>query len=320
MSQPRKHHYLPQFYIRFFSENGKQVFQIEKASARCYLCSIKDAAAIRDYHKIDHQDAEDPHILEKRLSKIEDDFAKALEEVITSGIRTKHVYARLIEFVSLMRVRVPPFKLFAEETLKKFVSSTGKIMERKAMLPSLPGGVADDLFENGSIIVEISNWKCMELMFEHAFDQSTLRLLASMTPSILRTPKNSTLITCDQPASVFQPDANSSNSFMIGLAHPKTEITLPLSHNVLLMLTWNKEAPSERIMTEDDVQEFNRRTIVMANSLVFSSKRSLNLENIVKKYNKYNAGFALEELDSGEEIYIICKYSPVMDIDRYKKV
>src|SRR6058998_3328586 len=105
MSEPRKHHYLPQFYLRGFSANGKSILQIEKQTLRKYMCSIGDAAAIRDYHELDDPSYEDTNALEKSLAAIESKLATAVSRAIAVGIATADIHAKLVEFVSLMRVR-----------------------------------------------------------------------------------------------------------------------------------------------------------------------------------------------------------------------
>jgi hypothetical protein len=206
----------PAFYLRGFSGNGKQIFRIEKAKARGCLCSINDAAAIRDYHELDYENAEDPHALEKRLADIEGQLAAALAQIIGSGIKSDVAHARLVEFVSLMRVRVPAFKQYIEETLRQLVRSTGKIMECKGKLPPTPKGL-ENIFTRDGVSISISNWKCLEFMFGLASDQEILRLFASMTPSVLHAPEGTALSTCDQPVAVFHPDADPSTPYGTGL-------------------------------------------------------------------------------------------------------
>lgn len=125
MSVPRKHHYVQQFYLRGFSEDGKSICQIEKPGGRAYTCSISDAAATRDYHEIDQPGSKDPHIVEKRLADIETQLSLVLASIIRSGITTSEVRVKLMEFVSLTRFRMPAFKAFVEEFHRQVAGSTG---------------------------------------------------------------------------------------------------------------------------------------------------------------------------------------------------
>ena len=273
MAQPRKHHYLPQFYLRGFSPNGRSIFQIEKTPSRGYLCSIRDAAAIRDYHELDYSDAEDPHVIEKRLAEIEGQFSRTLTDVVQSGITSTEVHVGLIEFVALMKFRVPAFKTYIEESLRQSVRSVGMIMERKGALPPIPKGF-EGMLRMDRAKISISNWKCLEFMFELATDPRLLRLLLAMRPSILRAKDRESLLTCDQPVALFHPEASARDPYGTGLADPRTELSLPLTSQVLLRLTWDKRSREDRALTAAEVREFNRRTVVMAHGLVFAPNAS----------------------------------------------
>src|SRR5712691_12515681 len=105
MPEPRKHHYLSQFYLRGFSVNGRSICQIEKRGGRAYVSSIRDTAATRDYHELDYPGADDPNVVEKRLAQIETTLAEGLRRAIESGIATPETHTKIIELVTLLRVR-----------------------------------------------------------------------------------------------------------------------------------------------------------------------------------------------------------------------
>ena len=73
MSEPRKHHDVPRFYLARFATRKQQIYQIEKLpTPRVYPISIRDAAAVRDYHRLDWDGVPDPQGLERVLAKVED--------------------------------------------------------------------------------------------------------------------------------------------------------------------------------------------------------------------------------------------------------
>ncbi|HUV66799.1 MAG TPA: DUF4238 domain-containing protein [Sedimentisphaerales bacterium] len=316
MAQSRKHHYLPQFYLRGFSNNGKSIFQIEKRGGRGYHCPIRDAAEIRDYHKLDYDGAKDPYAVENQLAKVEGQLAEALTHVIESGIDTDVAHARLVEFVSLMRLRVPAFKQFVEKFFGQVVLSSGKILEHKGKLPPAPKGL-ENIFARDGVSISILNWICLHFMFKQAFDQNTLKLLASMTPSILRVPEGTSLLTCDQPVALFHPDANPTDPYGVGFAHRAIQVSIPLCRGALLLLTWDKTAARERMLTSPEVDEFNRRTVVMADTFVFAPEESELLVATVVRYSHCWAGFNLQVLDGGDSAFHLSRFRPVMTADRY---
>jgi len=145
MSQPKKHHYLPQFYLRGFSQDGRSLCQIEKHTARGFVGSIKDLAAVRDYHKLDYESVKNSYELEKKLSEVEDALANVLRTVLRDGIKTATSHAGIVELVSLLRFRVPAIKMAVEESCRQIVRTTGLILERAGELPKPPKGLEDAL-------------------------------------------------------------------------------------------------------------------------------------------------------------------------------
>jgi hypothetical protein len=316
VSTPRKHHYLPQFYLRGFSANGRSVFQVEKRGGRGYVSSIRDTVAIRDYHELDTVDAEDPTVIEKRLAQVEAPLAEALARAVRCGVTTPETHNLLIQLVALLRVRVPAFKAGIEAFLQNAVRSVGLMMERKGELPPPPKGF-EDILRIDNLSITISNWKLLEFMFKIAADRRLFDMLAAMKPHVLRAPEGTFFLTCDQPVAIFHPTASPTDAYGIGLADTDTELSVPLSSGVLLLLSWETKSASDRAATADEMIEFNRRTAVMADSLVFASEPSQLAVETTRRYSHCLAGMALDFLDAGNEAVHLARFRPVMRPDRY---
>ncbi len=316
MSEPRKHHYLPQFYLRVFSANGRSIYQIEKHGGRAYVSAIRDTAAIRDYHELDSPGFEDPNAVEKRLAQVEAQLAEGLAHVLQDGIATPETHARLIQLVALLRVRVPAFKAHIDASMRNVVRSVELMMERKGQLPPAPKGF-EDVLRMEDLEITISNWKCLEFMFKIAADPHLFNLLAAMRPTVLRAPPGALFLTCDQPVAVFHPTASPTDAYGVGLTDPATEVSVPLSCRVLLFLSWTTEPAADRDATMDEVVEFNRRTVIMADSLVFASEPSQWPVETVARYSHCSAGMALDLLDAGDELFHLARFRPVMRQDCY---
>jgi hypothetical protein len=316
MSEPKKHHYLPQFYLRGFSANGRSIYQIEKRGNKAYLCSVRDAAAIRDYHDLDSPDFKDRQAIEKGIAQAESQLSCTLATVIKSGIVNSEVHANLIRFVSLMRCRVPAFKMFIEESLRHDVRSLTRIMERKNMLPAPPKGL-EEVLRADNLLISISNWKCLEFMFRVAAAPKILEMLAAMTPSILKAPDGSFFLTCDQPVAIYHPLATPTDVYGVGIADQLTEISLPLSTQKLLRLSWNSNDTDRRTLTSAEAEEFNRRTIVMADSLAFAPEQSESSVKMVRRYSRCSTSSDFQILEAESETIQVARFRPVMAADRY---
>ena len=319
MSAPRKHHYLPRFYLRGFSSNSRSLIQIDKASGRASPCSINDVASIRDYHRLDTEDVEDPFELERRLSSIEGELANALQRVLENGISDLATRARLVELVSMLRVRIPAMKSTIEESLRQVVRRTGLIMERSGKLPPPPPGLEHAL-RMDKLNIKISNWICLQHMFQLAADENILRLLLSMRPSLVHAPETCFFLTCDQPVAVFSPSANLSRTESVALTEPDTQISLPLSRNTLLLLDWLDERPATTIATAAKVEELNRRTVIMATDYVFApDSNEAEARTLVARYGRFSAGMQPPQtLDTGRSALHLLFFLPVVSRERYE--
>lgn len=319
MSTPRKHHYLPRFYLRGFSSNSRSLIQIEKASGSARPCSVNDAASIRDYHRLDAKDVEDPYEFERRLSSIEGALAAAVKRVLENGISDLTTHARLVELVSMLRVRIPAMKSTIEKSLRQVVRSTGLIMERSGKLPAPPPGLEDAL-RMDNLNIKISNWVCLQYMFSLAADKDILRLLLSMRPSLVHSPENCFFITCDQPVAVFSPLAKLTRTEGVALTEPDVQISLPLSRSTLLLLDWRNEEPASTVATAVEAEEFNRRTVIMATNYVFAPvSYEVEARAFVARYGQLSAGMQPPQtLDAGRSVLHLLHFLPVISRERYK--
>lgn len=311
MAPPRKHHYLPQFYLRGFSANGRSVYQIEKNGSRGFLCSISDAAAVRDYHVIDDSDVSDVQQVEKALGELEGHIAPVLGEIQCFGLPSPDKRALLIQFISLMRWRVPAAKGFFCGHLAFVVKESGKLLEKQGMLPPPPKGY-EDILRMENLTVEISNAQPLRHMLGLATDPVMLKLLGAMRLSLLRAPFGSSFLTSDQPVALYFPDARLPPRQGIGIADPRIEVSFPLSCRLLARLDWNRGLPEVREIGSEDVAEFNRRTIVMASRLVFSSQESQATRDLVAQFAHCSAGGEFETISSDQGAMFLSAFRPVL--------
>ena len=318
MNTPRKHHYLPKFYLKEFSSNDRNLMQIDKATGHTVICAINDLATIRDYHRLDADDFDDPYELERYLSSVEGELAKATRRVLEHGVEDLTTHARLVELVSMLRMRVPAMKAMIEETLRHVVRSSGLIMERSEKLPPPPPGF-EDVLRMDKLDIEISNWICLKHMFMLAADDKILRLLLSMTPTVIRAPEGEFFLTGDQPVAVYSPSAKLARSEGVALTESDVEISLPLSRDTLLRLDWKPANPESVYAKPEEVAEFNRRTVIMASSYVFAPHiNAVGASEIAQRYQQFSAGMQpLQTMDAGLSVFHKQFFRPVVSRDQY---
>ncbi len=319
MNQPRKHHYLPKFYLRRFSSDGEQLTQIEKSTGKNYVCSLNDVASIKDFYRIETGGKEDDFILESYLSNVESKLATALRDAIEGGVCSRAIHESLVVLVSLFRLRVPSLVSQIEEFIRQVSRSTAILLHRTHQIPSFsPTRMAD--FEEDKVPIKVLRTFPLGIMIELASDKDILNVLLGMRPVIIDAPDNCSFFTCDQPVAFYNPSATFNQARGAAIEDPGTEITLPLSSKNLLKLEWSEYDPDRIIASPEEVDEYNRRSVIMASSYIFTRSESVTKTcRIVKRYRQFSAGMQPPQLaDFGRTFFTRQFFRPVLTQSQYE--
>lgn len=308
-SAPRKHHFLPQFYLRGFSVDRRGVFQVEKSSGSHYGCQIKDIAAIRDYHELDGADTDDPYLFGKKLAEVEGQQAEHLQSVLAEGIALERDRLNLLELMAIMRMRVPAVKEHVDRSYGSTVRATALALQRSGRLPKPPEGLEEKLrVEN--LDIKVLNWKCLDVMFRMGLSEKILQILARMRATLYRAPFGSRFVTSDQPVALYHPTLWKS-AYGAGPGTLGVEVSFPLSSRVLVMLDHVARRHSERVATCAEVEEFNRRTVVMAREYIYTGEAPQSVADLAQKSSGIFAGFRHDDFDAGKDFLQIQRFIPV---------
>ncbi len=320
MSTPRKHHYLPQFYLEGFKvepQKGKKphIWQIEKDGDQAfYSPAIEDTGCIRDYHTLDFTDEEPDHkAVEAQLSKLESEQA-----ILVRAIReTKRIEAPQVEplsaFISLMRYRVPSFADHVEKSLRSVVLDTFKIMYQAGKFVAPPPEL-QELFDSKCIDealqVSISNWKILSHMFKVGLRPESVGLLAGYNYHVYSAEGTSLFVTSDNPVALYHPNYDKIRPNGVGLAIKGVEVTFPLTSDTLIRAGHDLK-PGASIASAEEVEEFNRRTITMSERYVFASAVSTKLKRRIGALKSVRAGFVFDNLFHGDGSLHVSRFIPV---------
>lgn len=320
MSTPRKHHYLPQFYLEGFKilpQKGKNshIWQIEKrGDLKHYSPSIENTGCIRDYHSLDHNENEPDHkTIESLLSNIEGKQASLVYSIIDSKNIDASQIRKLAEFISLLRYRVPAFASHIETSHRKIVLDTFKIMYQAGNFGNPPEEL-QKMFESKGIDdtlnIKISNWKIVQQMLEIGLSSESTDLLTHLNYQIYYTEEPDSFITSDNPVALYHPNYDEIKPYGVGLAIKGVEVTLPLSSNILIAAGLHLE-PGLYLADHTQVIEFNRRTIIMGENYVFSNEISDELKTHIESQQNIFAGFTFDNLYHGNGSVHISRFIPV---------
>lgn len=293
MSTPRKHHFLPQFYLRGFSVDRRGIYQVRSADGAFHGCAIKDVGALRDFHELDGDDHDDPAAFERALAQVEAQQSSIVQQALCVGGEGDIYHGGLVDFVAVMRMRVPAIKAHVEESLKSEIRARFILMEKHGLLPERPAPLKDvklDAFK-----FTVMNWKCLDLMFRMGASEKNVALLKNMRMTLFRAPFGERFVTSDQPVAVYHP----SESEGVGTRTPGAEVTLPLSSRALLRLDNVPGEHATTIARSADVAEFNRRTMAMAQSFIYCGESPERVAAAIPPRNGRSPGFHFKSVYDG---------------------
>lgn len=109
--QPRKHHYVPRFFLGGFTDDGTAegiLNVVDTVRRRKWTSKPCDAAHRRDFYAIDGGQGADPMTIEKKLGLLEDRWSAVLRNVIEQQqLPSDDPFGDLMMFIAVMAVRVP---------------------------------------------------------------------------------------------------------------------------------------------------------------------------------------------------------------------
>ena len=319
MSTPRKHHYLPQFYLEGFKilpQKGMKphIWQIEKTgSQRHYNSAITDTGCIRDYHSLDHKQETDHKTIESLLSTVESKQAELVQLIVDAKDIKPSQIGELAEFISLMRYRIPAFASYIETSHRKIVLDTFKIMYQGGKFGDPPKALRQMFESNGideTLNITISNWKIVEKIIEVGCSSESISLLSQLNYQFYNTKEPNIFVTSDNPVALFHPNYEDIKPYGVGLAIKGVELTFPLTSRILIVAGQHLE-PGSFLASCDQVNEFNRRTIIMGDNYIFSNEISAELKNYISELKDIFAGFTFNNLYHGNGSVYISRFIPV---------
>jgi hypothetical protein len=167
------------------------------------------------------------YTIEETLSKIENEFAKIFRKKIKNHkplSEEEHIY--LCAFVSTMLQRT----LRHRDNLLNFIDQLIEHSESAELQYAIEPKESTSLKEY------------KKNMFQNGIVQTlpdTTKLLLNMGLAFLCAEGNAKFITSDDPCNLFNPDLQWQKFYSPGLAQKNTQITLPLSPEIMLCMSWS---------------------------------------------------------------------------------
>ena len=217
-NEPRRHHYVSQFYLRQFSESNEQINVIDVVDRRHFVTGSRAIAAQTDFNRINIE-GHDRNEIERFLSGIEGKAAKVLKDIAQNESLPQNDddVAILSVFVGILAVNNPQVReklrnideTIAGQRMQEMVA-TREAYESRLSEWGLEDPIGYEMMKqfvesgNYTISYEESNGYYLALVFS-ALDQVVFPMLDNMQLSLLIAEDNAgDFITSDRPVIFFR--------------------------------------------------------------------------------------------------------------------
>ena len=224
-----------------------------------------------------------------------------LRAALAAGIASDELRLNLLVLLSVMRMRVPAVKQHLSKMLEATVRKISLRLERAGQLPKPPPGM-EEILSVKNLRIRILNWKCLQMMFKLGLNSEMVGHFERMRATLLQAPFGTRFMTSDQPVALFHPTLWNS-TYGVGPGTDGVEISFPLSSRYLLLLDHGMGSHAERTATLQDVEEFNRRTIEMAQLYVYTGEAPSKLQVRLRAQGELRPGFHFDELSPGGQYF-----------------
>lgn len=303
---PKKHHYLPQAYLKGFQIGNKKknpkIFVYEKGKTEIiYPASIKNTACIGDYHTIKVEDENDRSTIETIFSQMEAEIIQNIREATNNETISDNNKISLAITILFFKSRVPQnlemFRKYFQRTLEGIAWANFRVNNM-----SLKGSF------NDNFKLTVNNNFPLFMMFNSVFKEERIAELCCMNFSLLKAPKDNYFVCSDAPVSYYVPNYKGGRG--VGLSYPELEIFLPLNKSYGLLCS-NKNLSKLKELTINELNEYNRRTIITAEKYIFGSEINSNIQKLILDNLKEFSGIIYHDFDTIDGRFQYAAYIPV---------
>jgi hypothetical protein len=290
MPEARRHHYVPQFYLKnFVSDRDKpRLFVVDLPGSRSFSTAPCNVAVERDFNTI-MTPGVPPDIVETEMSKVEAAIASALARIIAAvSLRDKDDAAYLFWFANLLLVKNPAQRTVFDNFVNTVMTKVGKsyasdqetwdaYVREQVAEGALQGG--DDAAELrrailGDYTVALSTEA--HLHTEFTLSKDLFAAFANRGWNLYKATSGQ-FVTSDRPVVVTWDDPMKTDP--VGLSSPGSRVLFALSSGIALCGGAELEDAAFEV-DEIDVAKINGRIILNANRQVYA--RDDNFEYLLQ--------------------------------------
>lgn len=271
-TEPRRHHYLPQFYLSGFTTTGEpdgQLSLIGLKDGRRWRGTPNTVGHQRDFYRVEGVPGIEPNDLERGFADFEGRAAKVIRSISAKDQLPDDSddFSFLINLVALMLARVP-------RTRDVFSKPLREVSEMLAQIMGLDeeDQTVREMLATGAYTIEVSQAYQLKQLLRIV--DIVLPVLAQRLWSLMIVPDDVDFVTSDCPVALVWTIPRPPSPFGPGFGMAGTDVTFPLTRRLALLGRF--EGPAETIRASRlQVANINARTCSYGGRFVCSSTEDL---------------------------------------------
>ncbi|NUU41843.1 DUF4238 domain-containing protein [Tardiphaga robiniae] len=279
-TEPRKHHYVPQFYLRNFVDAKGMLLVADRGKKKVFRSKPPGVANERDFNRIE-ADGLDANAVEKLLSEFEGEIAPHLKNVIaTKSLADEKDRAAMVNLMAALSLRNPKRRAelsrAMENGARRLLGSRDRYEQYVANMKKAGKWNGDAAFTLGELEVALAETNLKPAHealvaaeidhHDHVADQLWQRKWVVVEAA----PDSSGFITTDDPVAICWTDAGQHAGDRPGMTEADSEIIFPLSPRLALRGRFDFEADTFEKAGPETVGAMNTHMINHADKQVYS--------------------------------------------------
>ena len=302
-TRSKDHHIIPEMHLKHFADAKGMVWTYHKKNGRITPTSPRETSVWRNFYSVEREPGLYFDELEGCLSAVESDATPIYEKLLLGEIPRRRDRGIFAWFVGTMYLRTPGMIRMCAEAkgsrLKMQMATTSREIFNEVMdeveeeLGHLDPQILDRAFnvlkDPGRYTINVDRSAGLEAL---SITNSMAEIFYRMGWSLLQPEvKSDFFITSDHPVTRTVPKS-CAQAFVGdgGFMNPKARVTIPLSPDRLLMMTWGPDAPSGVVpIPRQLVHLQNEQRAFFAEAQVYGDRADEGIQDLVEKYKDQHA-------------------------------
>lgn len=298
MNGPKRHHYLPQFYLEGFCRDG-YLWVFDREANQLRRQTPVNTAIQRHYYTVEDKEGKRNTSIEGFLSEIEGASKPVIQKIAAKEEISDDDKYVLAIFIAFLMHRVPDFEKSVNKIAEHMIKDMANVMfsdERTAeqMMKRYAEDAGDNepdvsakdlvaLHKSGAYKINIHRNASLRCMLNISTDIANL--FFQLDWIFFHAPKKNSFVTSDSPVFIIPPvNWNPNTVYGVGLATQGAQKVVPLTQEVCLIMCDRGERTLHGNLPNDNVRRLNRSIACYSDRFLIGRDEALvqNLAQTVK--------------------------------------